>query len=124
MNPIPEISNGVRSGKNEVLHDVDIPAEPKKEYSRAEIGKMRRQFMTIHHGCVTACGHAYVPSSDPRLNCEDCWVAHFMTQEGLLRGVNAIVRTFGIPQLKKTRGDKFVKHYERFLVAYPDKADV
>lgn len=116
MNPTPE-------APTELLHDVDIPATPKKDYSRAEIGKMRRQFMTIQHGKVVACGHAYVPSSDPRFNCEDCWVAHFMTQEGLLRGVNAIVRTFGIPQLKKTRGERFVKHYERFLAAYPEKAD-
>ena len=47
------------------------------------------------------------------------WEAYFMEQKGIRVGVDSIIRSFGIEQLRKVRGNKFVKMYARFIATHP-----
>jgi hypothetical protein len=97
-------------------HDNVVPERPAApKYTRAEIGKARRQFITKTFGTVTKCGHKFHPTDNPTTNCEFCWEAYFATQDGIRIGVQSIVETFGEAQLVKVRGAKFVKMWKRFL---------
>jgi hypothetical protein len=98
----------------------DSSAKPR--LSRAEIGKLRRKFLTKNFGTVTKCGHKFHPTDEPHTNCIDCWEAYFMEQEGIRIGVESIVRSFGIEQLVKVRGKNFVKMYTRFVATHPVRA--
>jgi hypothetical protein len=104
---------------SETLADIkDYDAKPAKP-SDKEIGRLRRRYFTREFGTVNRCGHKFHPTDEPHTGCEACWEAYFVEQTGIRHGVEAIVRSFGIPQLKKTRGDRFTKMYLRFIAAHP-----
>src|ERR1700690_3494616 len=52
-----------------------LPKAP--EYSRKQIGEMRRRFMTVVHDTVSACGHKFRKDAQPTNNCPHCWYAYF-----------------------------------------------
>jgi hypothetical protein len=70
-------------------------------------------------GRVIKCGHKFHPTDEPDTNCASCWSAYFMEQKGIRIGVDSIIRSFGIEQLRKVRGNKFAKMYMRFVAAHP-----
>jgi hypothetical protein len=90
--------------------------QPPKQYSKQQIGKMRRQFITKEYGVVKACGHKFHPTNEPRTNCDGCWEAFFRVHEGVVSGAQAIVATFGEAQLVKARGKEFVKRFKYYAI--------
>ena len=90
-----------------------VPEEPKKP-SRAEIGRLRRQYITKVHSTVNACGHKFHPINEPRTNCADCWEAFFRVHEGVVSGIQSIIAAFGEAELVKARGKEFLKRYKQF----------
>lgn len=91
-------------------------AEPSPpQPTQREIGRARRQYLTKTFGKVIKCGHSFHPTNDPRLGCEYCWEAFFMTHEGVRVGVQSIIEAFGEPQLIKVRGERFTKEYRKFV---------
>jgi hypothetical protein len=89
-------------------------APPQKKYTKAEMGKLRRQFFTQSQGTVTRCGHKFHPVNQPTTNCQDCWEAFFRVHEGIVSGIESIIQSFGIAKLIDARGAKFVKQYKRY----------
>lgn len=90
--------------------------EPKPERpSEKQIRAMRRQFITIMHGTVRACGHKIDISKQPKNNCEFCWEAYFKTTDNLLVTLHEFLVTRGLPALRAQFGDKLVKQFSRFL---------
>ena len=90
--------------------------EPKPERpTEAQIRAMRRQFVTLRHGTVRACGHKIDLSRQPKNNCESCWEAWFKTTDNLLVTLHEHLVTRGLASLKAQFGDKLVKQFARFL---------
>lgn len=111
MGPTPELT-----AANVSLKESSVSTET---YSRSEIGKMRRRYFTKEFGKVRVCGHKFHPTDEPHTSCASCWEAYFMLQEGVRKGVEAIIRSFDIKQLIKARGNKFAKMYQRFVATHP-----
>ena len=101
----------------EVAKEVATPPAP-REYTRKELGQLRRQYVTIVHGTVKACGHSAKFSKDkqPNSNCMECWKAYFMTSVDF-EGVHVILTQKGAKELIKQRGTKFTKMFHGFLSA-------
>ena len=101
----------------EVAKEVATPPAP-REYTRKELGQLRRQYVTINHGRVKACGHKAKFSKDkqPNSNCMECWKAYFMTSVDL-EGVHVILTQKGAKELIKQCGTKFAKMFHGFLSA-------
>lgn len=90
---------------------------PQKQYSRAEIGRMRQQYITKGpFETVIACGHNFHPTAEPKYtNCPDCWEAFFNVHTGVIAASQSIITAFGFDQLVKCRGTKFCKYYTVFV---------
>jgi hypothetical protein len=94
----------------------DLASEPAKPQplTRKQLGQLRRRYLTVVHGTVRACGHKFNSRSQPKLNCNYCWDAYFMTavdtaaiHDDLMKG--------GKAQLVNVYGTKFTKQFGRFL---------
>lgn len=96
----------------------EVPAEAPKppKLTKKQIGQLRRQYFTITHGTVTACGHKakFSQTQQPNSNCVNCWVAYFMTAVDL-EGIHAIISQRGVKELERQKGKKFVKQFHGFL---------
>jgi hypothetical protein len=101
------------------VDNVTVTESSAPPMTRAEYGKLRRKYFTKEFGKVKACGDKFHPTDEPHTNCESCWQAYFMLQDGIRNGVESVVRSFGIQQLKKVRGDNFTKMYVRFVATHP-----
>ena len=106
----------------EVAKEVAKPPAP-REYTRKELGQLRRQYVTIVHGTVKACGHKDNFSKterregkQPSNNCMECWKAYFMTSVDL-EGVHVVLTKQGVRALIAQRGKKFAKMFHGFLSA-------
>ena len=101
----------------EVAKEVATPPAP-REYTRKELGQLRRQYVTINHGRVKACGHKakFSATQQPKNNCVDCWEAYFLTSVDL-EGVHVVLTKQGVRALVAQRGTKFVKMFRGFLSA-------
>src|SRR5271157_2805585 len=100
------------------MHKVEGTLDPpQKQYSRAEIGKLRRQHITQGpFDTVNACGHQFHATAEPKhANCPDCWEAFFNVHTGVVAASQSIVTAFGFDQLVKCRGIKFCKYYTIFV---------
>jgi hypothetical protein len=92
---------------------IDSCAAPPK-FTPKQIGKLRRQFVTISHGTVNACQHKFHPTNEPRTNCDDCWEAYFRVQTGVVKGIQSILLALGDKELVKARGAKFYRRFKQF----------
>lgn len=92
-----------------------VPEKP-KTLTRKEIGKLRRQYITITLGTVKACGHKFDPKNQPKRNCEYCWQAYFYTAVDTA-AVHDDLTKGGKRQLIKVYGEKFSRAFGRFLTA-------
>lgn len=110
--------------ETDIAADVTAPEPPKPETLTAkQIGQLRRQYITVVHGTVTACGHKAKFSRNnmrdakvPNNNCASCWEAFFMTSVDL-EGIHTILTKSGASELVKQKGLKFVKMFSGFLAA-------
>jgi hypothetical protein len=90
-------------------------SEP-RQYTRKEIGQMRRRYVTIVNSTVKACGHPvkFDQTTQPHNNCIECWSAYFLTAIDL-EGVHVVLTKQGVRALIAQRGAKFVKMFRGFL---------
>jgi hypothetical protein len=93
----------------------EATSEPKEAYTRREMGRLRRKFITKENGIVKVCGHKFHPVNDPRTGCDSCWEAFFRVHEGVVAGIESILSTFGEKELVRARGTRFVKRYKWFV---------
>jgi hypothetical protein len=108
----PATTATVMMPKNEV---VATAAPPQPKMSRAEYGKLRRQYITQVFDTVTECGHKFNPLAVPKhANCESCWIAFFNTHPGITTAAQSIIAAFGMDQLIKCQGKKFAQQYMRY----------
>lgn len=82
--------------------------------TKRQIGELRNKFFTKRQGTVVVCGHKIGANDEPNTNCKDCWEAYFRTHTGVVKGIEAIIATFGEVELVKARGSKFVKRYKQY----------
>lgn len=92
------------------------PTPKPREYTRKELGQLRRRYVTVVHGTVKACGHkaAFSKDKQPTNNCVECWSAFFMTEVDL-EGLHVVLTKQGVRALVAQRGTKFVKMFRGFL---------
>lgn len=119
---VAEMNHGTHAGDRMDEQKVCGTLDPTpKQYSKAEIGKLRRQHMTQVFAEVNACGHKFHPINEPTNGCDDCWNAFFRVHEGVVIGVQSIISTFGQAQLVKIRGTKFLKRYKVFAAVLEEE---
>jgi hypothetical protein len=96
-------------------HLKEVPEKP-KQLTRAEIGKLRRAYITVVHGIVKACGHKFDPKGQPRMsNCPWCWEAYFMVAVDTAAIHNDLMKG-GKKALEAKFGKTFVKQFGQFLI--------
>ena len=90
-------------------------ADPAK-LTRKQIGQLRRQYVTVVHGTVRACGHKakFSATKQPTNNCVDCWKAFFVTAVDL-EAVHKLLTEQGVKALEKKYGTKFMRNFHGFL---------
>ena len=98
------------------LTEPDMPAAPPEKLTKKQLGQLRRQYMTITHGTVKACGHKarFSKDHDPKNNCAPCWAAYFATSVDLDL-VHAVLTQKGVKALVAMKGTKFTKMFHGFL---------
>lgn len=86
------------------------------QFTKKQLGQLRRQYVTITHGTVRACGHAakFTATKQPNSNCVDCWKAFFMSVVDL-DNVHKMLTEQGVKVLEKKYGIKFVRNFHGFL---------
>ena len=91
-----------------------MEAEAPKVISRKELGKLRRNHLTVHHSTVTACGHRFNNAKQPSNNCPDCWSA-FWKLVANIDVLHDILSKEGTKGLTAKFGAKFVKQFGKYL---------
>ena len=100
------------AGGNQATATAPAPRAP----NRMEIGRMRRQYLTITRATVDACGHKFNHEKQPTDNCPDCWYAYFKTSVNMDELHQQLsIPKFGPLVLTREYGAKFVKMFRRFL---------
>ena len=91
---------------------------PKQELTRKQLGQLRRQYITVVHGTVKACGHKakFSATQQPKNNCVDCWEAFLMTSVDL-DFIHAVLTKKGAKELVRLRGTKFTRMFHGWLAA-------
>jgi hypothetical protein len=95
-----------------------MPAAPPEKLTKKQLGQLRRQYMTITHGTVKACGHKarFSKDHDPKNNCAPCWAAYFATSVDLDL-IHAVLTQKGVKALVAMKGTKFTKMFHGFLAS-------
>ena len=111
-----ETSEQMEQNLTNSTEEPEMPAAPPEKLTRKQIGQLRRQYLTITHGTVKACGHkaTFSKDHDPKNNCIDCWSAYLETSVDL-EFVHTILTTKGVAELTKIKGKKFVRMFHGFL---------
>ena len=111
-----ETSEQMEQNLTNSTEEPEMPAAPPEKLTRKQIGQLRRQYLTITHGTVKACGHkaTFSKDHDPKNNCVDCWSAYFATSVDL-DFVHTVLTTKGGKALVAMKGTKFVRMFHGFL---------
>jgi hypothetical protein len=110
-------TNAVTVENPEFTEPAPPPEAPAPEkLTPKQIGQLRRQYMTITHGTVKACGHLarFNKDHDPKNNCVNCWAAYFATSVDL-EFIHTVLTTKGVKALVAMKGTKFTKMFHGFL---------
>lgn len=104
------------SNLTETVAEPEAPAAPPPTLTKKQLGQLRRQYLTVVHGTVRACGHKakFDKTKQPGNNCVHCWGAYFATSVDL-EWVHAVLTEKGVPELVKQKGLKFTKMFHGFL---------
>ncbi len=96
----------------------EAPAAPPEKLTAKQLGQLRRQYVTVTHGRVRACGHLarFSKDHDPKSNCIDCWSAYFATSVDLDL-IHAVLTTKGVKALVAMKGTRFTKMFHGFLAS-------
>jgi hypothetical protein len=110
----PELSEQTTNS----LAEPEPPAAPPEKLTAKQIGQLRRQYMTITHGTVRACGHKakFAKDKDPGNNCVSCWAAYFATSVDL-EFIHTVLTTKGVKALIAMKGTKFTKMFHGWLAS-------
>ena len=94
----------------------EAPAAPPEKLTAKQLGQLRRQYVTVTHGRVRACGHLARLSKDhdPKNNCIDCWQAYFVTSVDLDL-IHTVLTQRGVKALIAMKGTRFTKMFHGFL---------
>jgi hypothetical protein len=94
-----------------------IIADPQPQLTPSEIRKLRRQFVTVTHPRVEACGHRLDLSRQPRMrNCQSCWLTWLNNHGELVQTADELHNTEGgVDMLISLQGVKFLKWFRRFM---------
>ena len=111
-----ETSEQMEQNLTNSTEEPEMPAAPPEKLTRKQIGQLRRQYLTITHGTVKACGHkaTFSRDHDPKNNCVDCWSAFFATSVDL-DFVHTVLTTKGGKALVAMKGTKYVRMFHGFL---------
>ena len=92
------------------------PPAPPEKLTEKQLGQLRRQYVTITHGTVKACGHKakFAKDKDPSNNCVSCWAAYLATSVDL-EFIHTLLTTKGVKALIAIRGKKFTKMFHGWL---------
>lgn len=97
---------------------LDELAPPKKELTKYDIGRLRRQFFTIQNPVITSCNHKIRHDSEPsEVNCQDCWFAFFQHYGKVTQLADEVYALHGKQELIRLKGQKFTKYFLRFMGA-------
>ena len=90
------------------------PVIPK--ITRAQIGKIRKQHITVQHSRVVGCGHRLDLKRQPRHNnCENCWWAWFQNNGEMVKTADEAFQS-GHPEIiVMLQGNKFYKNFLKFM---------
>ena len=81
----------------------------------SEYKRMMRQFFTVEHKRVKACGHKFT-GQEPRTNCQYCWFAYFNEHGEFTKSLDELWRSpNGKQMMPALRGAKFTKMFLRFM---------
>lgn len=122
----PETTVTIASENLTHIHSEHCDHEPKPKpqvLTRKQLGQLRRQFITVVHGTVRACGHKakFDTGRQPGNNCTDCWTAYFMSGDSKgkpyvdLDAVYKVLTEKGAKGLEKVYGTKFMRNFHGFL---------
>jgi hypothetical protein len=100
----------------QTLSEPEAPAAPPEKLTKKQLGQLRRQYVTITHGRVKACGHLarFSKDHDPKNNCTGCWGAYLATSVDL-EFIHTVLTTKGVKALIAMRGTKFAKMFHGWL---------
>lgn len=99
----------------EVQRGAEVPAPKPPELTDRQIRDLRRKFFTVRHERLTNCEHRFVPTSQPRLNCENCWWTFFNTHPSLVQLTDKFYQEHGKAALIGMRGKRYVTMFGRFM---------
>jgi hypothetical protein len=91
-------------------------AEPPKMPTPAEMRKLRKQYVTVQHPKVVACGHSLDLSRQPaHTNCESCWFAWFQNHGEVVQQCDEMFQADGGVLIVQLQGKKFLHRYLQFM---------
>ena len=96
----------------------EAPAAPPEKLTAKQLGQLRRQYVTVTHGRVRACGHLarFSKDHDPKNNCIDCWSVYFATCVDLDL-IHTVLTTKGVKALVAMKGTRFTKMFHGCLAS-------
>ncbi len=89
--------------------------EPQKVLSEGELKKLRKQYVTIQHPRVSACGHKLDMGRKPRLNCQHCWFAFFQNHGEMVQQLDEMYTQEGKELIIQLQGIQFYDMWRKFL---------
>ncbi len=92
------------------------PVEPEKPLSRSQIGKLRKQYVTIQHPRVRACNHSLDMNQQPRhRNCQYCWFAWFNGHGEVVQQLDEMHTSGQDELIIQLQGKKFLHRWRQFM---------
>lgn len=97
---------------------LDAPAnlQPKTTITKTQIGKANKAMVTIQCPVVSACGHKFDPSRQPRhRNCQSCWFTWLNEHGELVQTAEECYVNEGPEVLTQLQGKVFTHNLLKFL---------
>ena len=108
--------NMVEKAEPEKGTTVPETGSPIPKLSKSQIGKARRQFITVQNPRVMVCKHRLDLKRQPRhRNCESCWWAWFQNNGEMVKTADEAYQS-GHPEIiVMLQGQKFYDNFIRFM---------
>jgi len=124
---VDEEGNLIETAESQRLAAQLTPPEPVKEIplernppklSPTDIGKLRKQYVTVTQSRVRTCGHKIDLSRQPKYrNCQSCWMAFFSQHKELVDQLIEMHKAGpeGDTLIVQLQGKKFLEMYFKFM---------
>jgi len=84
--------------------------------TRGEIGKLRKQYITVQHPRVIGCKHRLDLKRQPtHRNCHKCWFAWFQNNKEVVATADEVFKNGHFELIVKLQGHKFYNYFTRFM---------